>query len=441
MTKKSVGGFFAVDRRVWHLVCGLGMNAAVAYLIMARGTGGDNRTTKWSTHAIETRTMISRSRAQNAIRVLEETGAIHRDPASKSSRPKYRLMPAHEIKNCEGFRPPLEEECRRVHEALGDGWTAVPLMATGRERHRWGSGSPRPIAERLVGLGFAKRSNDNRQFQAIRGSLEVASLPDWIWLPNTLVDGAAKEVTPVRLVWQTSNVLALRLLVNLYGAQLLDENGGVHFRSIREDYVRHKVGEQGSRVVWGFVPESTRVWPSSRFVAPHLIANDFETGIEEFWRCWEQLISLKLVGFVEHLVHADTDEGEIVHPVALTDAGLKIERELGRATEQAARAQITDGQAEWACKHGVVMLAGAPRHIEGFQMVGVARLRYRPRTSQTLAFMEQEANWQSLIDGYCDLMLLPRCQRRQSGQPEARNQVPGIAGQGLEQVPALLPRG
>jgi hypothetical protein len=30
---------------------------------------------------------------------------------------------------------------------------------------------------------------------------------------------------------------------------------------------------------------------------------------------------------------------------------------------------------------------------------------------------------------------------RQSGQPEARNQLPGIAGQGLEQVPALLSRG
>jgi hypothetical protein len=27
---------------------------------------------------------------------------------------------------------------------------------------------------------------------------------------------------------------------------------------------------------------------------------------------------------------------------------------------------------------------------------------------------------------------------RQSGQPEARNQLPGIAGKGLEQVPALL---
>src|SRR3954462_2862103 len=37
--------------------------------------------------------------------------------------------------------------------------------------------------------------------------------------------------------------------------------------------------------------------------------------------------------------------------------------------------------------------------------------------------------------GYC-----PGLQRR-SGQPEARNQVLGIAGQSLEQVPALLPRG
>src|SRR3954465_15759738 len=37
--------------------------------------------------------------------------------------------------------------------------------------------------------------------------------------------------------------------------------------------------------------------------------------------------------------------------------------------------------------------------------------------------------------GYC-----PGLQRR-SGQPEARNQVLGIAGQGLEQVPALLSRG
>jgi hypothetical protein len=43
------GDFFAVDRVVWSPVCKLGsINAAVAYLVLARGTGGDNRTTSWS---------------------------------------------------------------------------------------------------------------------------------------------------------------------------------------------------------------------------------------------------------------------------------------------------------------------------------------------------------------------------------------------------------
>ena len=88
--KDGRGGFFAVDRRAWHLVCNLGMNPAIAYLVTARGTGGDNRTTKWSTNAVETRTGISRSRAQEAIRALERTGALRRDPASKPSYPKYR---------------------------------------------------------------------------------------------------------------------------------------------------------------------------------------------------------------------------------------------------------------------------------------------------------------------------------------------------------------
>jgi hypothetical protein len=32
-------GFFAVDRRTWARVCGLGLNRAVAYLVLARGTG------------------------------------------------------------------------------------------------------------------------------------------------------------------------------------------------------------------------------------------------------------------------------------------------------------------------------------------------------------------------------------------------------------------
>src|SRR3712207_769637 len=92
----GTGGFFAVDRRARARVCGLGMNAAAAYLVLARGTGGDNRTTKWSANAIEQRTGISRSRAAKAIADLERAKAVARDPASKRDRPKYKIAPAHE---------------------------------------------------------------------------------------------------------------------------------------------------------------------------------------------------------------------------------------------------------------------------------------------------------------------------------------------------------
>jgi hypothetical protein len=37
------------------------------------------------------------------------------------------------------------------------------------------------------------------------------------------------------------------------------------------------------------------------------------------------------------------------------------------------------------------------RHIEKVQMVGVARLRYRPRTSRTRAFAAREAEWRETI--------------------------------------------
>ncbi|MGI4945575.1 MAG: hypothetical protein ACRYHQ_34270, partial [Janthinobacterium lividum] len=146
--QQAKAGFFAVDRRAWHLVCDLGMNAAVAYLVTARGTGGDNRTTKWSAHAIETRTGISRSRAQAAISALERAGALYRDPAGKPSHPKYKLVAAHMIPGCEGEPPPaLDTEHAKVHAALGREWADVPRSVSSARNdqgyQRWGSFSPR----------------------------------------------------------------------------------------------------------------------------------------------------------------------------------------------------------------------------------------------------------------------------------------------------------
>ena len=56
-------GFFAIDRGAFRCAAVGGLNAAVAHLVMARGTGRDNRTTQWSVHSIEQRTGISRPNA------------------------------------------------------------------------------------------------------------------------------------------------------------------------------------------------------------------------------------------------------------------------------------------------------------------------------------------------------------------------------------------
>ena len=71
---RSPGGFFAIDHRCWAKACAAGMNAAVAYLLQARGTGRDQRTTSWSVQALETHTGISRSRAKTAIKSLQLEG-------------------------------------------------------------------------------------------------------------------------------------------------------------------------------------------------------------------------------------------------------------------------------------------------------------------------------------------------------------------------------
>jgi hypothetical protein len=67
----SVGKFFAVGRDEFHRAVALGLNAGVAYVVLARFSERDNRMTKASVKAIETYTSIARGRAQKAVALLE----------------------------------------------------------------------------------------------------------------------------------------------------------------------------------------------------------------------------------------------------------------------------------------------------------------------------------------------------------------------------------
>jgi hypothetical protein len=85
-------GFFHIDRRTWASICDLQkMNLAVAYLVLATGTGAANNVTKWSAKAIETWTGMRRLKAREAIQELIKLGYVMTDPESTQNKPRYTL--------------------------------------------------------------------------------------------------------------------------------------------------------------------------------------------------------------------------------------------------------------------------------------------------------------------------------------------------------------
>lgn len=85
------GDFFAVGKVQWAKACELGMNTAVSFLVLARGSGRDNATTMWSADAIARHTGISWRRAKDAVALLQLNGLVNIRPGSKTSRPVRKL--------------------------------------------------------------------------------------------------------------------------------------------------------------------------------------------------------------------------------------------------------------------------------------------------------------------------------------------------------------
>src|SRR5438270_8185055 len=92
------GDFFQIDVRVWRHVLAMGINHCVALMVLARGSGGDNATTSWSTDAVERYTRLSRPRAKQAIQDLEQAQVL--EVLRVGTKPLRRIKPAHELPGC-----------------------------------------------------------------------------------------------------------------------------------------------------------------------------------------------------------------------------------------------------------------------------------------------------------------------------------------------------
>jgi hypothetical protein len=382
------GGFFAVDSRIWPKVCELGMNEPVAYLVQARGTGRDNRTTTWSVDSIERYTGISRHRAAAAVKRIRDVGLTRL--LRGGTKPKYELVPFSELPGADP-RPalscPEEMAVDRVQRGLA-------LSRNHRDQ-----------ARRAVNKGWLVEH---------QGEFAIAPpeiKPDLIWLPNKLIDGAAGETPPLELVRQTQDAMIVRLLIEMYHAQHLREDGGIFRQIILKKFERIEVGKQAQFTVWGFRPDEfdCRMWWRG-FTEAHRCPPTAEqkdkgkdSDANPYFRRQEHLINLGLLEWVPHLVESAEESGEIIHPLGIGRSE-SIEDRLGRAAHEAGRALVTEGQYEWAIENGIHQLVPVPRHISNVQMIGIARLRYRPHTRMTAAWWaDLNANAEKHLARYAEI--------------------------------------
>ena len=244
--------------------------------------------------------------------------------------------------------------------------------------------------------------------KSTRPSYKLSKDGDLIWLPCSLIEGAANEVPPVTKVRQTQDVMLLRLLVELYSAQNLREDGGVRPEVYRQDYDRRKAGQQAAHVVWDFT-KIGRIISWTAITRPHRREDLTEKeeaegenhGVDFFARI-RRLESLGLIEWVPYLFEGKV--GEPIHALAVN--GLPIEQELYEAATSAAARMLTEGQYQ----HVQGVLVPVLAHIGEVQLIGLMRLRYRPHTRLTAAWWaEHHAVCQEFIDRYETLAAPLKC--------------------------------
>lgn len=398
---KGRGEFFAVDRRCWGAVCGLRdkqarpMSMAAAYLVLACFSDRTNVETRASVSSVEKYAGLTRGRAKDAIKALIANGAVEAllsDEDAKAAGPRvtrYRLRPwsefravlaQHYSKELGAFKTRPNVEARSSHPSttLEREFAAQALVAAGLALPE----------ERIATMG-----HDSPVDLVSEWILEVepegdpSTDPEWqVWLPNALVRGARNETPPAKRAVHSGAVDNLRVLVELYAEHDLAEDGGV----------------KRSTWCWCF----QRVW-SYLLNGQHAVYA-FECGTEVLGgRLCRALGHRRLeaaIGWVEtsrlasRFVFVAVDamhDAQPLYPIATYERQPSGKLEMAsqgtaaklRSEMRAARHRISDERVKAAFKKA---LPGGAGHLvlvdasfTAVALVGILRLRYRPRTAKT----------------------------------------------------------
>lgn len=302
----SKGNFFAIGADEFNQACKLGIQQAVAFLVMARGTVRDNCTTSWSVLAIFNHSGLARRRAQAAVDSIVEAGLV--EVLREGKKPKYKL----------------------------------------------------------------KKPDDDKKL---------------LWLPNELVTGAGNEIPPITKLRETGNLDLLQKFIQLYGLQDLDSDGGIPRSVVRGEYSRQQICPVGPFIVYGFACEKVFAYNSGLFKG-----YDKKTDEKGNKGPWTALAPLKEMGLIEYAVYmaeSSDNDAELIYPVNVeTQTAMMDLAYWFSETEASGYAR----EIEEAESFGI-----APKHITNATMVGVFRLKYRPKTGKTSRWWAQECEMTQAI--------------------------------------------
>ncbi len=368
---KRYGSFFQIDIRTWHEVCNLGLNAAVAYLVLARGSGPDNSTTSWSVQAIEKYTGISRGRAGKAILDLCQSGLVNK--TRSGTRPRYDLTKAEDYFSDLVSLDELTGLERDVLLLVRDG---LPLIS-----------DYRPARDALMQRNILHQDGQG----ALIIKHDALADPQWIWLPNELVSGAAEETPPIELVRQTQDSMTLRLFIDLYAAHALTEDGGIKRTVTYQRYDKRQLGESRQFKLFGFslAGDVVRRGP---LTLPHICEvsdEEHEAGVspaEDFVQRFKALADLGLIEWIPYLYESDGAEAEPIHPIGLFATNSPEDR-VGILARSAGTGLLPESLRAGADAGGSFCIP-VLGHMTKVEVIGIARLRYRPKTKMTAAWRQ-----------------------------------------------------
>jgi hypothetical protein len=316
-------------------------------------------------------------RAKAAIDNLIARGFVRYAEKHTPNKPRYELASYRELRDHLAVKNPTAPTDYFEQQVL------AKLQAGNQPTYK----RDKNLAERLCQRGLL--CLDAHGLYKLSEPDNEDSADNSIWLPNSIVIGtAAGEESPVRKLHSVGCTWTLRLFVDLYSAQNLRDDGGIDPRLIQQKFERQKIGEQSAYIVWSFKPGGRAAWWRGPLAVhrgrPKVNSQD------AVWDSLGLLESIGLLSYVPHIFENDTDTAEPIHPYGLgATAEEPIEQDIGAAADRAARAMCLPSKLEAAEDDGFKHFCPILRSKPSAQMVGVARLKYRPHTRRTAAWQAQ----------------------------------------------------